>query len=103
MATVQVDPQDDQTLYKARIFAARSLRLFAIFSKPKSLRSVVMILKAILIGLHGSQQFWAKDPKATHYMREDMHLSLAIRGIEALISLVSTQEWSRQLFRMMLV
>ena len=66
-----------------------------------------MILKSIITGLNASQQFWRhkemEEDITTKYDVEDVHLSMAINGIEALVSIVRTEEWNRTLFRMMLV
>eukprot|EP01084_Bolivina_argentea_P009277 17355_1 len=88
--------------------ASRALRLFSIISQPKTLRSVALILKSILCGLKASQAFWRQKEAeqgedVQKYHREDMHLSMALRGIEALVSIVRTEDWNRTLFRMMLV
>eukprot|EP00485_Elphidium_margaritaceum_P002536 CAMPEP_0202694492 /NCGR_PEP_ID=MMETSP1385-20130828/8341_1 /ASSEMBLY_ACC=CAM_ASM_000861 /TAXON_ID=933848 /ORGANISM="Elphidium margaritaceum" /LENGTH=3200 /DNA_ID=CAMNT_0049350349 /DNA_START=31 /DNA_END=9633 /DNA_ORIENTATION=+ len=106
-ATVDVDKEEETTVYFARIMASRALRLFCIISEPKTVRSVSMILKSILTGLRASEQFWRRkeleEDGVQKYSQEDMHLSMAIRGIEALVAMVRTEEWNRTLFRMMLV
>lgn len=106
-ATVDVEKEEEATVYFARIMASRALRLFSIISQPKTLRSVTLILKSILCGLKASEQFWrtkeAQEENIQKYGQEDMHLSMAIRGIEALVSIVRTEDWNRTLFRMMLV
>ena len=102
-AAVDVDPSEEETIFRARMFSSRALKLFAIISRPKSLRSVHLILKVILRGLIASQKRWQEAPKDEQYSKEDIHLSMSIRGIEALVSLVHTEDWNRTLFRMMLV
>eukprot|EP01083_Nonionella_stella_P231787 818263_1 len=63
----------------------------------KDLRSLALILKSILCGLKASHAFWRQKEAeqgedVQTYHREDMHLSMPLRGIEA-FSIVRTEDW----------
>ncbi|ETO12189.1 hypothetical protein RFI_25192 [Reticulomyxa filosa] len=103
-ATVEVDLSDHGTVFKARQIASRALRLYCIVAEPLTLKVVTMILQTIIRGLKASETFWSSQPPEQRYMRADNDLLLAVRAIETLTIIVQTKkEWSKSLFRVILV
>ncbi|ETO09402.1 hypothetical protein RFI_27977 [Reticulomyxa filosa] len=103
-ATVEVDPTEHGTVFKARQMASRALRLYCIIGEPLTLKVVSLVLQTIIRGLKTSQKFWSTYPPEQRYSRADNDILLAIRGIETLTVIVQTKkEWSKSLFRVILV